>query len=118
MIGRAATLGAIAMTLAAGRSDPLAGRIAGPPRQCFDLFQNAAPQIVDSRTILYSRTAKRIWRTGPTGACPALRPMTTLVVEVYGGQICAGDRFRVVESTSHIPSGYCRFQRFVPYDKP
>lgn len=100
------------------KRDPLAGRVAGAPVDCIGLRTNTSPQIVDDRTILYRETERRVWRTGPQGNCPSLRPFTTLIVEVYGAQLCRNDRFRVLEPGSIIPSSICRFDRFTPYDKP
>lgn len=111
-------------TLAAAPADTpdvakaLAGRTAGAAVNCVDLSQIQGPQIVDATTILYRQSGRRVWRTGPVGACPALRPIATLIVQVYGGQLCRNNRFQVLDANSTIPSGYCRFTRFTPYDKP
>lgn len=115
MIGRGALL---LLALAAARDDPLAGRITGPPAECINLSTAQGPQIVDQHTILYRESGRRVWRTGPIGACPSLEPVSTLVVDVYGGQLCRNDRFRVLRSGETIPSAYCRFDTFTPYDKP
>ncbi len=108
---------ALALPLLAGRSDPLEGRIAGAPVRCIDLQQLNGPEIVDPQTILYRQSGKRIWKTGPVGECASLRPLDTLIVDVYGGQLCRNDRFRTVSGGMSIPSGYCRFRDFTPYDK-
>lgn len=114
---RPALLAALALPLAAAASDPLAGRVAGPPAQCIDLGRLTGPQIVDDHTILYRQNGRRVWRTGPVGDCTPMRPFDTLILEVYGGQLCANDRFRVRSPNLIIPSAPCRFQPFVPYDK-
>jgi hypothetical protein len=118
---RAAVLAAVALLTVgmpgAGKSDPLAGRVAGTPVRCIDLQQLNGPEIVDSQTILYRQSGKRIWKTGPVGECASLRPFDTLIVDVYGGQLCRNDRFRTVSVGMSIPSGYCRFRDFTPYDK-
>ena len=106
---------AVLLPLAAAASDPLAGRVAGAPEQCIDV-SSANPEIVDAHTILYRRTSRVIYRT-TIEDCPALRPLTTLVVDMYGGQLCRNDRFRVIEPDAIIPSAYCRFGAFVPYAK-
>lgn len=74
------------------------------------------PAIVDATTILY-RQGPRLYRTGPRGTCPGLRPFNTLIVEVFGGELCSGDRFRVLEPGSTIPSGACQFTDFTLYTK-
>lgn len=116
---RAATLLllAIAAVGPAKERDPLAGRVAGKPAECISLSHNSSPTIIDRRTILYRESGRRVWRTGPIGECPALRPMNTLIIEVFGNQLCRNDRFRVLEPNAGIPSGVCRFDRFTPYDK-
>ena len=73
------------------------------------------PDVVDQHTILYRRGAT-VYRSTIEG-CPALRPLTTLVVDRYGTQLCRNDRFRVLEPNGIIPSAYCRFGTFVPYTK-
>ncbi len=115
---RIITLVALATTLMAGRSDPLDGRVAGAPVDCIDLSRINGPDIVDASTILYRQSEKRIWVTGPVGECPSLRPMDTLIVEVQGSRLCRNDLFRTVTPGLSIPSGVCRFRRFVPYDRP
>lgn len=114
---RLVAFSALALTLGAARSDPLAGRVAGPPSECVSLSRIHGPDIVDAQTIIYRETGKRLWVVHPIGACPALRPLNTLIVDVYNGQLCRNDRFRVLEPGLSIPSGYCRFDRFTPYDK-
>lgn len=103
---------------AATRDDPLAGRVAGKPVDCVDQSRLGGPDIVDSRTILYRQSLKRIWRNDLSAACPNLRPMTTLIIDVYGSQLCDGDRFRAREPNSIIPGPYCRLGKFTPYDLP
>lgn len=116
---RPLAIAALALPLLAARSDPLAGRVAGEPQRCITLSPTNGPSIVDAHTILYTEGAgRRIWKTGPVGACPSLEPLTTLIVEVYGGQLCRNDRFRVLTPGTSIPSAYCRFTPFTPYTRP
>lgn len=115
---RAGLILALALPLLAAKADPLAGRVAGTPVDCIDSGRIDGPTIVDARTILYRQSGKRIWRTGPLDDCPALRPMTTMIVDIYGSHVCRGDRFRVIEPQASIPSAFCRFGAFVPYDRP
>ena len=109
---------AVLLAAASGSASPLAGRIAGPARQCVDLSQLEGPSIEQGGIIIYRQSGKRWWVVRPVGACPALRPLTTLIIDIYGGQLCRNDRFRVAEPGLAIASGYCRFGNFVPYDKP
>ncbi|WP_157968784.1 MULTISPECIES: hypothetical protein [unclassified Sphingomonas] len=119
MIKLAGLLAVSFVLLSAAKDDPLAGRVAGAPATCIgSMDADARAQIVDARTIVYSRTERRSWVVHPKGACNALQPGRTIVVEQRGAQLCQGDRFRTVQSTSSVPSGYCTFDSFTPYDKP
>lgn len=118
MMRKVMTLALLPLTLIGAKSDPLAGRVAGTPVDCIDLSSAQGPEIVDANTILYRESGKRIWKVSPTDACPSLRPMATMIVDVYGGRLCRNDRFRTVEMGMSIPSASCRFGQFTPYDKP
>ena len=113
----ALTLPLIALALVAAKDDPLAGRTPGKPTQCISPDVSSGPVITDNGQIIYRRTERRIWVSTPLDGCPSLRPLTTLVVERYG-QICRGDRFRVIDPPLRIPGPFCRFGPFVPWDKP
>ena len=118
MIGRGSILAVLPLLLLSGASkDMLAGRVAGKPQQCLDTFNLGSPTIAGKRTILYQSTGKRIWKVQPIGHCTTLRPFSTLIVQIYGGQICRNDRFQVLEPGQIIASAPCRFGDFVPYDR-
>jgi hypothetical protein len=110
------------VTLAASHDDPLtkalAGRTAGAPQTCVENSMLGNAQIIDNRTLLYRESGRRVWRNDLPEACPGLRDDSRMIVEVYGSQLCQNDRFRAVDFGSHIPGPYCRFGKFVPYDKP
>lgn len=108
----------LAIPSSAADKDFLAGRVAGKPVNCIDPQMNNGPTIIDADTILYNANGRRLYRTGPVGKCPSLRPMTTLIVEIRSGQLCRNDLFRVLEPGTTIPSAYCRFRDFTPYEKP
>jgi hypothetical protein len=98
--------------------DPLAGRVAGAPVDCVDQSRLGGPDIIDNRTILYRQSLGRIWRNDLPAACPGLRPNTTLIVEIYGSQLCRNDHFRSRDPGSIIPGPICRLGKFTPYDLP
>ncbi|MDE0879023.1 MAG: hypothetical protein OSB00_10240 [Sphingomonas bacterium] len=119
MIARLAVILALSLPLMAARSDPLAGRIAGEPQQCLNLsLQTTSPVIEDGNTIVYRQSGRRWWVTHPVGGCGTLRPLATLIVEPFGNRLCENDRFRTIIPGQIIPSAYCRFGPFTPYDKP
>ncbi|MET4896144.1 hypothetical protein RN629_03095 [Sphingomonadaceae bacterium jetA1] len=118
MRGRMMTLAALGLALTAARSDPFAGRVAGPPVQCVGTSAaQSGPSIADNGTIVIDAGGRRIWRAQVRGMCPGLQPFNTLIVERWGSQLCRNDRFRVLEPGLSIPSAWCFFDGFVPYDR-
>ncbi|WP_231726099.1 MULTISPECIES: hypothetical protein [unclassified Sphingomonas] len=94
----------------------LAGRVAGEPVNCIFPTASSGGTIYGDDTIIY-RDGARLWRTGPVGACPGLRPDVILVIDRFGSQLCRNDRFRTVDRGVGIPSGDCRFDSFTPYTR-
>jgi hypothetical protein len=98
-------------------ADALGDRVAGAPRDCISTSDSDGPQIIDDHTILYKPVGRTVWRNDLASSCPGLRPYTTMIVEVHGSQICRNDRFRVLEPGTSIPSAFCMFGKFTPYEK-
>ena len=96
----------------------LAGRVAGKAVECVDKSRLDGPQIIDEKTLIYRESGRRVWRNDLIGPCPGLRPLDTLIVDVYGGQLCRNDHFRAIEPGTRIPGMVCRLGVFTPYDKP
>jgi hypothetical protein len=96
----------------------LEGRVAGEPQSCISSSFTNGPQVISDKTLLYRPVGKTVWRNDIIGSCPSLGPNETIVLEIYGGQICANDRFRVINPGVNIPSASCRLGKFVPYKKP
>ena len=97
-------------------TDPGAGRVAGKPANCVRLDQTNRVVIADANTLTL-RDGRRLWITHPIGQCTRLNPNDTLVLEVWGSQLCRNDRFRTLQPGTTIPSAFCRFGEFVPYVK-
>jgi len=95
----------------------LGDRVPGTPRDCISTSDSDSPQIIDDHTILYKPVGRTVWRNDLGASCPGLRPYTTLIVEVHGSQLCRNDRFRVLEPGTSIPSAFCVFGKFTPYEK-
>lgn len=102
---------------AAATKDPFAGYVAQAPVDCIDPQFAQGPAIYPPNTIIYRRTERILYRTRPIGTCPALRSDSTLIVEIFGGQLCKHDRFRTREPGDIIPGPVCQFDSFVPYRK-
>lgn len=94
------------------------GRVAGKPQQCIDNVGVDGPQIIGNDRLIYRQGGRRIWVTQLRSECPGLRPQDSIIIaEVFGGQTCRNDRFRVVQRGNTIPGAYCFFGDFVPYDR-
>ncbi len=114
---RVLILAALALPLLAAKSDPLAGRVAGPPQRCISLMSQQGLYIADENLILAQQSGRRIWRANTVGRC-SMQSLDTLIVDVYGSQVCRNDRYRVLRTGTSIPGPYCRFESFTPYEKP
>ena len=95
-------------------SGELAGRTAGAPSDC--VAASAADGLVarDSRTLVY-RHGRTLWVNRLPASCPGLEPLSRLIVEVYGGQYCRGDRIRALQPGQSIPGPACLLGSFTPY---
>lgn len=92
-------------------------RVAGEPSRCIDPSLLDGPQVVAPDTVIYRENASRIW-VSKVEACPSLRATSTLIVDIYGSNLCRNDRFRTIEPGTSIPGPYCRFNDFTPFEKP
>ena len=95
-------------------SGELAGRIAGPPRDCVPVSAGDSLVARDKQTLLYRR-GDTIWVNRLPAPCPGLDQMSTLVVEVHGSSHCRGDPVRAVEPGRSIPGPICRLGPFTPW---
>ena len=114
---RLALVALLPLALTAAKSDPLAGRIAGPPQQCINPSSTTNAAIADEGMVVWRESGRRWWVARPIGPCPSLRPMNTLIIERWGSQLCRNDRFRVLTPGQAIASAPCRFGDFVPYTR-
>lgn len=96
-------------------SRELAGREAGAPEDCISATNSSASlSIVDEQTLRY-RQGSTIWVNRLPEACPGIRSLDTLVVELHGSRYCRNDLFRSLSSGSRIPGPACRLGSFTPY---
>ncbi len=102
---------------AAELAEALDGYSLGTPQDCMPIDRTNGPQIIGGGVALYRESGRRIWLARTEGACPWLRRDGVMVTEIFGNQLCRTDRFRVVDRGSSIPSGYCRFGSFTPYER-
>ena len=97
-------------------AEALAGRTAGPARRCIDPGTANGPRVI-GESLAY-RAGRTLWVSDAVGGCPSLRGDPITVVEMYGGQLCANDRFRTIPRGGAIAGPYCRFGPFIPWVKP
>jgi hypothetical protein len=123
LLAAAALLGTGAAAIASRHGDAdaqrdldkaLAGHVAGKTVECIDPHLAEGPQIVGQHVLLY-RSGGTIWKNDLIGPCPSLRSDSTIISEIYGGQLCRNDRFRTREPGDVIPSAYCRLGNFTEY---
>jgi len=91
-----------------------AGRVAGPPQTCVPTDQISALHAIDEQTLAYG-SGRTIYINRLGGPCPGMRPLSTLIVDVYGSQYCRGDRVRAREPGSIIAGPTCILGDWVPY---
>lgn len=103
--------------LATAFARELAGHVAGPPQSCITTFGNQNLRAIDSTTLAYG-SGRTIYVNRLPGACPAISPYNTLIVEAQGGQYCRGDRVRGLEPGGIIPGPTCNLGDWVPYRMP
>ncbi|WP_206364488.1 hypothetical protein [Sphingomonas pokkalii] len=94
----------------------LGDRVAGKPQDCISPGMTDGPQIIDTRTLVY-RQGGRLYRNDLVAECPSLAPLTTVIVEMRGNQLCRNDQFRVLTPGNSIPSQFCRLGKFIPYTR-
>lgn len=94
----------------------LGDRVPGKPQDCINPGFTDGPQIIDTRTLVY-RQGARLYRNDLASECPSLAPLSTVIVEMRGSQLCRNDQFRVLTPGMSIPSAYCRMGKFTPYTR-
>lgn len=123
-IAISAALAAIALSAGAGAASLapdaqlakiLDGRVAGKPVDCINLRDIQSSQIIDKTAIVY-RVGNRLYVNRPSGAYQ-LNDDDILVTKTIGSQLCQIDMVRLVDRTSHFPSGAVTLGEFVPYTK-
>jgi hypothetical protein len=98
-------------------ADLVGDRVAQAPVNCVSTSLLDQPRIIDKQTIAYGRMGT-IYVNRLRSECPGLRPSTTLITEVKGGQLCRLDLVSTLEPGSIIPGPKCQLGEFVPYKHP
>jgi hypothetical protein len=94
----------------------LDGRVAGKPVSCINLRDIQSSEIIDGTAIVY-RIGKRLYVNHPRGGAYQLDRDDILVTKTIGSQLCRIDTVRLIDRTSHFPSGFVSLGDFVPYTR-
>lgn len=94
----------------------LRDRTPGAAVDCIHASSVSGPEIIDRDTVLYTQ-GRTVWRNELPAECSGLSAGNTMVIELNSGQMCANDRFRMVEPGMSIPGPTCRLGKFTPYRK-
>ena len=91
-----------------------AGRVAGPPQSCISSQISEGLHAIDPATLAYG-SGSTIYINRLGDRCPGLQTLSTIIVDVHGGQYCRGDHIRALETGSIIPGPTCNLGDWVPY---
>lgn len=93
----------------------IAGRVAGEPVSCINLWANTSSQIIDNTAILY-RVGSTIYVNRPRAGAESLDRSDTMVNRLYGdSRLCNTDSVRTVDLHSGFMTGVVLLGDFVPY---
>lgn len=95
----------------------LEGRVAGEPVRCIDLRSIRSSTIIDKTAIIYE-VGNKLYVNRPAGGASSLGSDDVLVTKTSGSQLCNIDIVRLIDRTSHFPTGFVNLGDFVPYSKP
>lgn len=94
----------------------VAGRVAGAPVDCIQLYNVRSTTVVDRTAILYD-TGSVIYVNRPRGGAESLDDDDILVTELHSSQLCSIDVVHLQERTSFMMTGFVSLGDFVPYRK-
>ena len=95
----------------------LAGRVAGPARDCLPSYRANNQMNISDSTILFD-VGGTIYRNDPPGGCPGLGSgQYALVVRPVGNSLCRGEIAQVRDTMSGMIRGTCTLGSFVPYTR-
>ena len=101
---------------AAGLATVLAGRVAGPPRDCVGESELGGNRSYGRDVIVFSgRTDDVLYVNRPLVGCPELSFGRALRVTTTTGQLCRGDIVSVFDPSTGMEFGSCALGQFTPY---
>ncbi len=113
----ATSAGAASQTPQERMSKALEGRTAGAPVDCLNLREIQSSQIIDRTAILYT-VGRIVYVNTPTSGATFLDSSDILLTDTHSSQLCSIDSVRLLDQSSHMPSGSVGLGKFIPYTKP
>ena len=94
----------------------LAGRVAGEPVQCINMFQSSSSRIID-RTAIIFRVGSTLYVNRPRVGAESLDRSDALFSRRFGSasRLCNDETMRVIDPVSGIMNGIVFLGDFVPY---
>lgn len=92
----------------------LAGKSAGPARDCIEL-RDIENSTVIGGSIVYKVSRKTLYRNDLEGGCQLSRHDPTLVNRVFGARLCRGDLVSTIDLQSGFEGPHCVLGAFTPY---
>ena len=114
-----ATLPAQAARLApeARIAKALEGRVAGKPVDCIPQYRIQSSEIFEKAAILY-KAGSTWYLNRPVSGSNFLQSDDVLLTDTHSSDLCRVDIVRLLDPSTHFPSGSLGLGQFVPYTKP
>lgn len=98
--------------------EELAGKVAGEKVSCIDQRPQTNLTVISNNVLLYRVNKRLIYKNELMGSCNGLTFGDTLIVRVFGTQLCRGDLASSANLMSGMTTGSCALGDFIPYRTP
>lgn len=98
--------------------EELAGKVAGEKVSCIDQQPQTNLTVISNNVLLYRVNKRLIYKNELMGSCNGLTFGDTLIVRVFGTQLCRGDLAASANLMSGMTTGSCALGDFIPYRTP
>lgn len=95
-----------------------AGRVAGEAVDCIFLRDISSSEVIRDTAIVYRMNNGTIMINFPRSGAAFLERDNVLVTDTHSSQLCSIDVVRLLDASSHFPSGSVGLGNFVPYPRP
>ena len=101
---------------AANVEKALAGKVPGTPKDCLSRFD--ADHMSTHDGLLLFRVNSKVTYRNDINQCSLLHEDDIIQTNTFGGQLCRGDIFQIIDRTGGFTRGACSLGKFVPYSAP